>query len=165
MSKKVAYYGIFAALAVLMGYVEFVLQSPVPIQGVKLGLANVIVVIAMYFMGEKSALAISVVRVIMSSLLFGGFSGFLYSIAGALVSFGAMCIVKKIKVVSIIGVSIVGGIFHNIAQITVAALVLNTKGVFYYLPVLLISGVITGIIIGLISKYCLAHIEKAGIRF
>ena len=110
-------------------------------------------------------MAISVVRVIMSSLLFGGFSGFLYSIAGALVSFGAMCIVKKIKAVSIIGVSIVGGIFHNIAQITIAALVLNTKGVFYYLPVLLISGVITGIIIGLISKYCLAHIEKAGIRF
>ena len=165
MSKKVAYYGIFAALAVLMGYVEFVFPSPVPIQGVKLGLANVIVVIAMYFMGEKSALAISVVRVIMSSLLFGGFSGFLYSIAGALVSFGAMCIVKEIKAVSIIGVSIVGGIFHNIAQITVAALVLNTKGVFYYLPVLLISGVITGIVIGLISKYCLAHIEKAGIRF
>ena len=165
MSKKVAYYGIFAALAVLMGYVEFVLPSPVPIQGVKLGLANVIVVIAMYFMGEKSALAISVVRVIMSSLLFGGFSGFLYSIAGALVSFGTMCIVKKIKAVSIIGVSIVGGIFHNIAQITVAALVLDTKGVFYYLPVLLISGVITGIIIGLISKYCLVHIEKAGIRF
>ena len=81
MSKKVAFYGVFAALAILMGYVESLFPPPVPVQGVKLGLANVIVLIALYFMGAKAALGINVIRVVISALLFSGFSGFLYSIA------------------------------------------------------------------------------------
>lgn len=165
MSRKVAFYGIFAALGILMGYVEFIIPSPVPVPGIKLGLANVIVLIAMYFMGNKAALSVSAVRVLISSLLFGGFSGFLYSISGALVSFVVMALVKKIKSAGIIGVSIMGGVSHNIAQIAVAALVLQTVGLVYYIPALLVSGVITGIVIGIVAKYSLAHIQKAGIKF
>ncbi|MEA4971990.1 hypothetical protein SDC9_64731 [bioreactor metagenome] len=165
MSRKVAFYGIFAALGILMGYVEYIIPSPVPVPGIKLGLANVIVLIAMYFIGNKAALSVSAVRVLISSLLFGGFSGFLYSIAGALVSFFVMASVKKIKSAGIIGVSIMGGVSHNIAQIAVAALVLQTTGLVYYIPALLVSGVITGIVIGIVAKHSLAHIEKAGIKF
>lgn len=165
MSRKVAFYGILSSLAILMGYVEYIIPSPVPIPGIKLGLANVIVIIAMYFVGNKAAMSVSAIRVVISSLLFGGFSGFLYSISGAIASFIVMSLIKKIKYSGIIGVSILGGVFHNIAQIAVAALVLQTSGLVYYIPVLLVSGVITGIIIGLIAKYCLMYIKKAGIKF
>lgn len=165
MSRKVAFYGIFAALAILMGYVEAILPSPVPIQGVKLGLANVIILIAMYFMGGKAALGINIIRVTISALLFNGFSGFLYSMAGAGASFIIMILAKKIKSSSIIGVSVLGGITHNIAQIGVAAAVLNTPGLMYYIPVLLISGTVMGVITGMVAKYCLIHIDKAGFKY
>ena len=156
MSKKVAFYGVFAALAILMGYVESLFPPPVPVQGVKLGLANVIVLIALYFMGAKSALGINVIRVVISALLFSGFSGFLYSIAGAGMSFIIMVLAKKIKSSGIIGVSVLGG---------VAAAVLNTPGLFYYLPVLIISGVVMGVITGIAARYCLTHIEKSGFKY
>ncbi len=165
MSKKVAFYGVFAALAILMGYVESLFPPPVPVQGVKLGLANVIVLIALYFMGAKAALGINVIRVVISALLFSGFSGFLYSIAGAGVSFIIMVLAKKIKSSGIIGVSVLGGVAHNIAQIGVAAAVLNTPGLFYYLPVLIISGVVMGVITGIAARYCLNHIEKSGFKY
>ena len=165
MSKKVAFYGVFAALAILMGYVESLFPPPVPVQGVKLGLANVIVLIALYFMGAKAALGINVIRVVISALLFSGFSGFLYSIAGAGVSFIIMVLAKKIKSSGIIGVSVLGGVAHNIAQIGVAAAVLNTPGLFYYLPVLIISGVVMGVITAIAARYCLTHIEKSGFKY
>ena len=165
MSKKVAFYGVFAALAILMGYVESLFPPPIPVQGVKLGLANVIVLIALYFMGAKAALGINVIRVVISALLFSGFSGFLYSIAGAGVSFIIMVLAKKIKSSGIIGVSVLGGVAHNIAQIGVAAAVLNTPGLFYYLPVLIISGVVMGVITGIAARYCLNHIEKSGFKY
>ena len=165
MSKKVAFYGVFAALAILMGYVESLFPPPVPVQGVKLGLANVIVLIALYFMGAKAALGINVIRVVISALLFSGFSGFLYSIAGAGVSFIIMVLAKKIKSSGIIGVSVLGGVAHNIAQIGLAAAVLNTPGLFYYLPVLIISGVVMGVITGIAARYCLNHIEKSGFKY
>ena len=165
MSKKVAFYGVFAALAILMGYVESLFPPPVPVQGVKLGLANVIVLIALYFMGAKAALGINVIRVVISALLFSGFSGFLYSIAGAGVSFIIMVLAKKIKSSGVIGVSVLGGVAHNIAQFGVAAAVLNTPGLFYYLPVLIISGVVMGVITGIAARYCLNHIEKSGFKY
>ncbi len=165
MSKKVAFYGIFAALAILMGYVEAMVQMPIPVPGIKLGLANVIVVIAMYFMGNKAAIGINIIRVLISALLFNGFSGFLYSLSGAAASFIVMALAKKIRSSGIIGVSVLGGVTHNIAQIGVAALVLNTPGLMFYVPALLVAGAVTGIVIGIVSKYCLEHIEKAGLKY
>ena len=165
MGRKVAFYGIFAALAVLMGYVEAMVQIPIPVPGIKLGLANVIVVIAMYFMGNKTAIGVNVIRVIMSALLFNGFSGFLYSISGAALSFVVMCLAKKINGSGIVGVSVLGGITHNLAQIGVAAMVLQTPGLMYYFPMLLAAGTITGIIIGIVAKYCLVYIQKTGLKY
>ena len=165
MSRKVAFYGIFAALAVLMGYVEAMVPSPVPIPGVKLGLANVIVLIALYFMGTGAAIGVNVIRVIISALLFNGFSGFLFSIAGAALSMLVMYLAKKVRSSSVIGVSVLGGVVHNIGQIAVAAVVLQTPGLMYYLPTLLISGIVTGIVIGIVAKYCLSHIEKSGLKY
>ncbi len=160
MSKKIAYYSVFASLAILMGYVEAVVQIPVPIPGVKLGLSNIIVLLCMYVMGVKEAFYISIVRVVVSALLFRGFLGVWYSLAGAFLSYFTMIIAYKLKNISVIGVSVVGGIFHNIGQITVAYFMLGRNVVIYLIPVLIISGVITGFIIGIISKYCMEYVKR-----
>lgn len=160
-SEKVAYYGIFAALAILMGYVERLIQLPFGIPGIKLGLANVVVLIVLYRMGEKPALCISLVRILISGILFSGFSGFLYSTAGALCSYFAMLLLKRTNLCSIIGVSVIGGVFHNIGQIITASFVLKTTGLFYtYLPALIVSGVITGVLIGIVGERCLWYLER-----
>ena len=158
-SEKTAYYGIFAGLAIIMGWVEMMIPVPIPVPGVKLGLANVIVVMAMYYFGNKTALGISIIRIIISGLLFSGFSGFLYSMAGAILSFTVMVIAKNILKFNIYSVSILGGICHNIGQIVVASLVVKTN-LSIYMPILIISGIITGALIGIIAKNCLNHIKR-----
>ena len=155
--RKIPYYGLFAALAILMGYVEFMIPVPVPIPGVKLGLANVIVIIMLYFMDAKSAFFVSLIRVLLSGLLF---AGMLYSMAGALCSFAVMVLLQKTGKFSMIGVSVAGGIFHNVGQIVVASLVVQNVRMAYYLPFLLVSGVVTGVLIGIVAQTALKHLSQ-----
>ena len=156
---RVAYYGLFAALAVLMGYVELLVPVPVPIPGVKLGLANVVIIVMLYYMDAKSAFFISLIRVILCGLLFAGFAGLLYRLSGALLSFSAMALLKKTGQFSIVGVSIAGGVFHNVGQIVVAALAVENVKMAYYLPFLLVSGVVTGLLIGLAAQTALRYLK------
>ena len=158
--KKIPYYGLFAALAILMGYVEMMFPMPIPIPGVKLGLANVVVIIMMYFMDVKGAFFISLIRVFLSGLLFAGFAGLLYSLAGAMLSFAVMALLKKTGKFSIIGVSLAGGVFHNVGQVAVAAMVVENAKMAYYLPFLLVSGVVTGILIGIVAKTALCYLKR-----
>ena len=158
--KKIPYYGLFAALAILMGYVEMMFPMPIPIPGVKLGLANVVVIIMMYFMDVKGAFFISLIRVFLSGLLFAGFAGLLYSLAGAMLSFAVMALLKKTGKFSIIGVSLAGGVFHNVGQVAVAAMVVENVKMAYYLPFLLVSGVVTGILIGIVAKTALGYLKR-----
>lgn len=158
-TKRIAYYGLFASLSILMGYVEASMSMPLLIPGMKLGLANVIIVIVLYFMDTKAALFISLVRVILSGLLFAGFAGLLYSLAGAMFSFLVMAFLKKTDRFSIIGVSIAGGVFHNIGQIIVAAGAVENFKMFYYLPFLLFFGVATGTMIGIVAKILLKYLN------
>lgn len=157
---RIAYYGLFAALAVLMGYVEMLVPVPVPIPGVKLGLANVVALVMLYYMDAKSAFFISLVRVVLCGLLFAGFAGLLYSLSGALLSFAAMALLKKTGRFSMIGVSVAGGVFHNVGQITVAALAVENVRMAYYLPFLLVSGVVTGVLIGLVAQMALRYLQR-----
>lgn len=159
-SSKVAQYGLFAALAILMGYVEMLIPLPLLVPGMKLGLANVIIVIALYHMDTKSAFFISLVRVLMSGLLFQGFAGLLYSLAGALLSLAVMALLKKTGKVSITGVSVMGGVFHNVGQIIVAAAVVENIKMAYYLPFLLVTGVVTGFVIGAVARLALGYLQR-----
>ncbi len=154
-AKKVALYGMFVALAFVFSYIEVLIPFPVGPPGVKLGLANIVVLMALYAMGGKEAFVISVIRIVLVGFTFGNMFSIFYSLAGGLLSWLIMCICKKLKAFSIIGVSIAGGISHNIGQIVVAAIVLDTKSIGYYLPVLLISGTVTGLIIGLLGVWLL----------
>jgi len=132
----------------------------VPVPRLKPGLANIVILLVLYTMDEKSAFYISVVRVIVASLLFSGMAGFFYSLAGAMLSLAVMIILKKADKMSIVGISVAGGISHNVVQILVACAVLENIRLMYYLPVLMISGIITGFFTGIAAKAALKVLKK-----
>ncbi len=159
MARKIAYLSVFIALAIIVGYIEQLIPVPIGIPGIKLGISNTIILIALYYFDAKTAFSINIIRIILSGLLFAGFSGMLYSLSGGLLSFLFMYLAKRVHFFSIIGVSVVGGIFHNIGQILMAALIVSNLKLFSYLPVLLISGLVTGVLVGLTAKYVLVYLN------
>ena len=152
MSKKVAKLGIFVALAMLFSYIEVLIPFPIGIPGVKLGIANIVVVTALYLMTPGEAFMISMVRIFLMGILFGNGVSLLYSFAGGILSFLVMYLFRKRNWFSVIGVSALGGVFHNLGQLLSAALVIRSEKILYYFPVLLVAGVITGVLIGLLSE-------------
>jgi len=159
-SKKIATYGLLVALAFILSYIETLFPLPVPIPGIKLGLANLVVLIALYNMGVKEAFTLSIIRILMVGLSFGNPSTMLFSLAGGLLSCLMMVLFKKSKLFSLVGVSIIGGISHNIGQIVVAILIVENVNIIYYLPFLLITGVITGTIIGILGAMIVKRLKN-----
>lgn len=157
-TKKLALMGLFTALAMIFGYVEAILPISVGIPGVKLGLANIVIVFALYRLKPSEAFFINIIRIILVNFMFGNLSVMLYSLSGGLLSFAVMVLLKKTDKFSIYGVSIAGGVFHNIGQLIVAMLVLETSSLIYYGPALFLSGLITGLVIGITAKEVLKRI-------
>ncbi|HIX72386.1 MAG TPA: Gx transporter family protein [Candidatus Anaerobutyricum stercoripullorum] len=149
--KKTAFYGMFLALALVAGYVEQLLPINLGVPGVKLGLANIVTMVLLYTMGVRAASGITAIRVLLSGILFGTGFSIVYSAAGAALSIFVMAFLKRTKRFSCVGISVAGGVFHNVGQILVAVLVLETGALVYYLPVLILSGLAAGIVIGIIS--------------
>ena len=149
--KVVAYFGMFLALALILSYLESLVPISFGIPGVKLGLANLITVIVLYRIGAREAFLLSLLRVTIAGFLFGNLFAILYSMAGACASLAVMVLLKRIGTFSIIGVSIAGGVFHNIGQLVVAMLVLQSASLVYYFAVLMIAGLVTGFLIGILS--------------
>lgn len=160
MKSRVAYFGVFTALALIFSYVETLIPINFGIPGVKLGLANLITLIALYKMTLKEAYLISIVRVVLSGFIFGNLFAILYSLAGGLFSLTIMILFKRIDRFSIYGISMAGGVFHNVGQLIVAMLVVESVTIAGYLPVLLVSGLITGFVIGAVSGETLKRIGK-----
>lgn len=160
MKNKVAYFGVFVALALIFSYLESLIPFHIGIPGVKLGLANLIIVIVLYKMDIKAAYLLSVARIVLAGFLFGNLFSILYSLAGGLLSLTVMVLLKKKGGFSIMGVSIAGGVAHNIGQMIVAMIVVETYSVIYYIPVLLIAGLVTGLIIGIASAEMLKRLTK-----
>lgn len=151
MSKHVAKIGVFVALAMVFSYVEVLIPFNFGIPGVKLGIANIVVVTGLFVLMPGEVFIICIFRILLMGFLFGNGVSVLYSLSGGLLSFVVMLVLKKYNLLSIIGISVAGGVFHNIGQIIAAALVIHSKSIIYYLPVLLVAGVITGTIIGFLS--------------
>ena len=141
------------ALAMIFSFVESKLPTFIPIPGVKLGLCNVVVIFALLRLGAPSAIVVSLLRVLLSSILFGNTAGFFYSLAGAVFSLAVMILLKKCKLFSPVGISVAGGVMHNAGQLLMAWIILGTAGVMYYLPVLVIAGTLAGALIGLAAAY------------
>lgn len=159
--KNVAFYGMMIALALVFSYLESFIpvNALIPIPGVKLGFANIVVVFALYSLKPWDALVIGVLRVFLSGLLFGNPMTIAYSLAGCFLSWLIMVITKKTNL-SIIGVSMLGGICHNIGQLIVAVVLTSTVRIAYYLPVLLVSGMVTGLLMGFAAKLVVDRISK-----
>lgn len=158
-AKRIALFGIMVALAFTFSYLESLIPFNFGIPGVKLGLANLVVVVALYVMKPGEAFFIAIIRIFLAGLTFGNVYSLAYSLCGGILSFIVMWLVKRTRL-SVIGVSMMGGICHNIGQIIVAAIVMETVRIVYYLPVLIGAGLLTGLLLGVISNLIINRLEK-----
>lgn len=159
-NKVISLFSVYVSLAFIFSYIESIIPFSLGIPGVKLGLANIIIVFALYTLPQKRhALYISVIRIILVGCTFGNLSMMIYGISGGLLSAIIMIIFSRLSCFSIMGISILGGVFHNIGQLIVAVFVLNTSQLAYYLPILLISGIVTGLFIGLLARSCIKRFK------
>lgn len=160
MKTQTVHFGVFTALALLFSYIESLIPFHIGIPGVKLGLANLIILIALYKMNARQAFLLSVTRIVLAGFLFGNLFSILYSLAGGMLSLIVMILLKKQNGFSVMGVSVAGGVFHNVGQLVIAMLVTESLNLFYYVPVLMISGLITGIFIGIIANEMLKRLRR-----
>ena len=159
MKNKVALLGVLTALALIFSYVESLIPIHFAIPGMKLGLANVIIVIVLYKIGFKDAFLVSTIRVIVAGVLFGNLMSVLFSLAGSSFSLVMMKLLYKRNMFSTIGISVIGAVFHNLGQIMVAMIVVESFSVMYYFAFLMISGVVTGVVIGIVANEMMKRVK------
>ena len=149
--KTLAFSAMFAALALIFSYVEALIPIPIPVPGVKLGVANLVIIIALFRMGFRRALSINCVRIALAGLLFSGIFGMIYSFAGGILSLIVMQLLKRTGLFSMVGVSMAGGVVHNLGQLVAACIVVSTPSLMSYFSILLFTGLIGGILIGILA--------------
>ena len=157
-TKSIARFSLLCAMALVLGYCERFLRVAPGIPGVKLGLTNIVVVLMLYCVGTKEAFAISMLRIVLAGFLFGNLFSILYSLAGGMFSFLVMYLLKRTGKLGVLPVSVAGGMSHNIGQIAVAAFVVENINIFYYLPVLFVAGIVTGLLIGVAAQEIILRI-------
>lgn len=162
-SRKLAFLGLSVALALILSFVESQIPVFTVVPGMKLGLPNLVMVFLLYRIGWKETAAVSLVRVLLVSLLFGNAQSLVFSLAGAALSLAGMALLKKSRLFSPMAVSVTGGVLHNIGQIIAACLWTGTAQIAYYLPVLLLSGIAAGILIGLLSGLLLKRLASVSL--
>ena len=150
-TRRLAFAAMFAALALIFSYVEMLVPIPVPIPGVKLGLANLVVLIALYRLGFRYAFTINCVRIVIAGLLFSGVFGMLYSFGGGILSLLVMYLLYRTKLFSMVGISMAGGVMHNLGQLLTACAIMSNISLLSYFAVLFFSGLISGILIGILA--------------
>ena len=160
-TKNIALFAMLTAVALILSYVESLIPVLVAVPGVKLGITNIVVIFALYRLGTKEAAALSLLRVVLVSFLFGNAFSFLYSLAGAVLSLAVMILLKRIDKFSATGVSVAGAVSHNVGQILVAIVVLSTEKLVLYLPVLAVTGVLAGIVTGLSASVLLKRVPES----
>ncbi len=160
MYRKVSYIGVLTALALILSYIESLIPFAFGIPGMKLGLTNIIVVIALYELSPKDALLISFLRILLAGFMFGNAFSIIYSLAGGLLSFLVMWGMMRLTKLSLISVSVCGGISHNLGQILIAMLLLSNYHLIYYFVLLSIAGFVTGLLIGIISNEVIRRIPR-----
>lgn len=159
---KTAYIGMFLAVALICSYIETLIPFSFGIPGVKLGLTNVVIVLMLYTVGEKEAFLVSILRIVLVGFLFGNMFSILYSLSGGLLSYVMMVLLRKTECFSCISVSVAGGISHNIGQILVAAWIVQNFNIMFYIPVLLVAGLVTGLSIGILAQELIVRLPKIG---
>lgn len=159
--KRITLLALFTSVALLLSYVEMLigpLFTGVP--GIKMGLPNIAIMLVLYRIGTKEAIAVSFIRIVISSILFGNITMFWYSVAGAALSLAVMILLKKLDILSSVGVSVAGALAHNVGQILVAMLLMQTTQIGYYMIVLSVTGAVSGIFVGLLGGFVIKRISK-----
>ena len=159
-NEKLTKMAMLVALAMIFSYVESLIPINFGIPGMKLGVANLVTVVGLYFLELPEVFLVVVMRILLTGFLFGNGMSIIYSLAGGILSLLMMVVIKRINGFSVIGVSIIGGVSHNIGQIIVASIVVENLKLVYYLPTLLIAGAVTGFIMGILSKKILPTVQK-----
>ena len=159
MNRKIAALGLFTAVAIIFGYVESLIPVFAGIPGIKLGLANLSVLFILERYSLKEAAVVSAIRIVVIGFLFGNLFSILYSLAGAFLSLSVMTILKNHSSLSIYGVSMAGGVTHNIGQLLIAIMIVENRALLFYAPVLLISGLVTGLLIGYLTTETLKRVR------
>ena len=158
--KKLVTMSLFVTTALMLSYIESLFPFFFGVPGMKLGLANLAVVITLYFYGWRDALTVNILRIVLSGLLFGNLFSILFSLGGALISFLCMVFAKKLRL-SLYGVSMAGGVFHNVGQLLIAVFLVKTVAIGYYAPFLLAAGLVTGFLIGVLAKEMLKRLPES----
>lgn len=158
-TKRIAADGLFAALALLLFIVEMQIPPLLPIPGIKIGLANIITLLTVHYYGKADAAAVLFVRILLGSIFSGNVSTFLYSVSGGFICFCVICLLYG-RIKPIWSVSIFGAIGHNIGQLFAASVMMQTVTVFWYLPYLLLSAIVTGAFTGITAQYMTNKIKK-----
>lgn len=158
-TRKLTTCALLAALALIFSYIEFLLPLSLGMPGIKIGLANIVVVLALYSLGPGYALILNLVRIALSALLFGNVFSAVYALCGALFSLAVMVLLKKTDLFSLTGVSMAGGAMHNLAQLAAAAVIAGSAKVFVYLPVLILAGMAAGIFNGAVCSLVMRKIK------
>ena len=156
----VAQSGVLIALALVFSYVEHLIPIPTPVPGIKIGLANLVSLSGLFFLNPVQVFVILVARIVLAGLMFGNLSTIIYSLAGGVVSFAIMYVFKKLKLFSALGISMLGGVFHNLAQLSVACIILSSTSLLMYLPILIIAGTVSGLLIGTVTELTVKSVKK-----
>ncbi len=161
-TKKMARFAVYTALAFIFSYIESLVPLPIPFPGIKLGLANLVIIIVLYQSGFTAAFSVSIVRNILNALTFGSLFGLFYSLAGSVLSLLAMEGLRRLKPlkISMISVSSIGGIIHNMGQLLVASALVGHSAILHYFPFLYFAGLIAGVLIGVLGKLCLKRLSQ-----
>lgn len=159
--KFIAFAGVSIALAMVLAYIEVIIPPLFPaIPGIKMGLPNIVIVFLLYRRGPTFAAIVSLLRILLVSMLFGNAMALMYSLAGGILSLLVMILLCKLNFLSAVGVSVAGGVTHNVGQILMAMLLLNTSELGYYLVILTVTGTISGILIGLCGAALIKRVPK-----
>ena len=159
-SKRVALCGLLLALMLVLGYVESLLPAVSGVPGIKLGLSNGVLIFAVYMLNVPTAFVLMGLKVALSGLLFGGVSAMIYAAAGGVLSLTVMCLLSRVRGLHPVVVSMAGGVFHNVGQLGMAMLILQTPSLAYYLAVLMLSGLVTGAVTGVAASSVMKHVKS-----
>ena len=159
--KKVLQLGLLTALSLILFIVENQIPAPVPVPGVKLGLGNIIVICVLFLYGRREALCVLLVKVVLSAILTGNLGALAYSLTGGLLSLGVMCLLRGLLTDRQLWVgSVLGAMFHNLGQLGAAMVISRTPQLIGYLPVLLLSGMVTGLFTGIAAQVVVRRLQQ-----
>ena len=159
-TERIALCGLLVSLMLVLGYVESLIPVAAGVPGIKLGLSNGVLLFALYLLDIPTAFMLMVLKVVLSGLLFGGHSAMMYAFAGGLLSMVSMSLLSRVKGVHPVTVSMVGGVAHNVGQVGLAMIILHTPRLMYYMAVLMLVGLATGVVTGVAANSVLKHLSK-----